>query len=371
MPCSTSSPDVLDEHSQRLAEALSTHLRDERGDLATTARIHLRHAAPLLPVRDRQAIADHAVAIARRCGSLEHWLANPRVKEVMVNDGRDVFIEDEDGLRRVGNITPTETDSIIQRILLPHGKRADRSSPMVDTRLLDGSRVCIVVPPVTHGPCISIRRFTHNDVTLDDFGDAHCTQVLLQLLEERRNIIVSGAASSGKTTLLNILARHLPHTQRIVVIEDVRELTFALPNVVRLEAQPSGAEGSGGVSLQSLVRTALRLRPDRLVVGEVRGAEVLDLIEALDTGHAGSMGTCHASSGADALERLALVVMRHNPQWHHALVATMVHRVLDAVVHLERDDTGRRFISHVICVPKTPATAPHTLFQRGAQLRAA
>lgn len=303
--------------------------------------------------------------LMRRCGSLERWLADPRVKEVMVNDGRDVFVEDDDGIRRVDDITPVETQAIIQRILLPHGRRADRASPIVDTRLADGSRVCIVVPPASRGPCISIRRFTLTDTSVADFGDARCAALLEQLVRERRNIVVSGAASTGKTTLLNALAKQISPDHRIVIIEDVAELHVSLPNVVRLEAQPPGAEGAGALSMQALVHTALRMRPDRLIVGEVRGAEVADLLEALDTGHAGSLGTCHGASAADTLDRLALLVLRHHPRWGPTVARAVVHRVIDAVVHLERDDTGARHVAHVIVVPNDPGHRARTLFRRG------
>ena len=291
-------------------------------------------------------------------------MVDPRVKEIMVNDGRDVFIEDDSGLRRVDDVTPTETEAIIQRILLPHGKRVDRTCPIVDTRLADGSRVCIVVPPASRGPCLSIRRFTLADAALADFGDASCVAVLERLVDERSNIVVSGAASSGKTTLLGALTRHIPRGDRLVVIEDVAELGIDLPNVVRLEAQPPGTEGNGALSMQTLLRTALRMRPDRLIVGEVRGAEVADLLEALDTGHAGSLGTCHAASGVDALDRLALLVLRHHPQWGSTVTRAVVHRVIDAVVHLERDPSGNRFVAHVVAVPNDPANRARALYRR-------
>jgi pilus assembly protein CpaF len=303
--------------------------------------------------------------VTRQCGSLERWLADPRIKEVMVNDGRDVFVEDDDGLRRVANLTPGETAAIIQRILLPHGKRADRTSPIVDTRLVDGSRVCIVVPPASRGPCVSIRRFTLANASLADFGDGQCTSALERLVDERRNIVVTGAASTGKTTLLNALTSRISADQRVVVIEDVAELSVRLHNVVRLEAQPPGTEGAGELSMQTLLRAALRMRPDRLVVGEVRGAEVADLLEALDTGHAGSLGTCHATSGTDALDRLALLVLRHHPQWGSTVARAVVHRVIDAVVHLERDDTGARHVAHIVSVPNDPGHRVRMLYRRG------
>lgn len=309
---------------------------------------------------------DPARPTLRHCGALERWLADPHIKEVMVNDGHDVFIEDEDGLRRVDAITPTEADAIIQRILLQHGKRVDRRAPIVDTRLADGSRVCIVVPPASRGPCLSIRRFTLTNASLTDFGDPACTAILEQLVVERRNIVVSGAASSGKTTLLGALARHIPVSDRLVVIEDVAELGIALPNVVRLEAQPPGAEGTGALSMQALLRAALRMRPDRLIIGEVRGAEVADLLEALDTGHAGSLGTCHAASGTDALDRLALLVLRHHPQWGSTVARAVVHRVIDAVIHLERDEAGSRLVSHVVAVPNDPTQRARMLYRHDA-----
>lgn len=282
----------------------------------------------------------------------------------MVNDGCEVFVEDHNGIRQVDNISSTETDAIIQRILLPHGKRADRTAPIVDTRLADGSRVCIVVPPASKGPCLTIRRFTLANAAINDFGDASCTSVLERLIDERRNVVISGAASTGKTTLLGALTRRIPATDRLVVIEDVAELAIAQPNVVRLEAQAPSAEGVGSLSMHVLLRAALRMRPDRLIIGEVRGAEVADLLEALDTGHAGSLGTCHAASGNDALDRLTLLVLRHHPHWGSTVARAVVHRVIDAVVHLERDESGNRVVAHVVAVPNDPSQRPKSLFRR-------
>lgn len=329
--------------STALSRTLAHHLRDERSDLLTSAKIHLRRSAPFLGDDEHERVVHQAVSRVNRAGALEEWLANPRVKEVMVNGDGSVFVEDEHGLQRVASLSPQETQLIIERILLPLSRRVDRQSPIVDARLDDGSRVCAVIPPASPlGPCLVIRRFVVADLSLECFTESATAIRLGAMVRDRVNIVVSGRASAGKTTFVNALSCHVPPDERVVTIEDTLELSPRLANLVRLEAQPPSLEGFGGVTLASLVRTALRLRPDRLIVGEVRGGEVLDMLEAMTTGHHGSLTTCHANSAAEALDRLAALVVRHHHGWSMHDARHLVRGAIGAVVHLERDKAGVR-----------------------------
>jgi len=285
-------------------------------------------------------------------GSLATHFASPHITEIMVNNETSVFIEDHTGMHYVGELHSGELHAIVERILLPLGKRLDRTSPIVDARLRDGSRLCAVIPPVSpHGMCASIRRFTQETLTLNHFADEPVANLLVQLVRNRCNIMVSGKAGSGKTSLLNVLCSYMQPSERIVTIEDVRELAIALPNAVQLETRPSTPEGLPGVSMTDLVRTALRLRPDRIIVGEIRGIEVVDMLSALNTGHAGSLSTCHAHTAQQALQRIESLMLQHCPQWKRETIRDHIGSAIDMVVHVSRDTSGRRYISEVIEIP--------------------
>ena len=285
-------------------------------------------------------------------GSLATHFASPHITEVMVNKETSVFIEDHTGMQYVGELHPGELHAIVERILLPLGKRLDRTSPIVDARLRDGSRLCAVIPPVSpHGMCASIRRFTQDVLTLNHFADEPVTNLIVQLVRNRCNIVVSGKAGSGKTSLLNVLCSYMLPSERIVTIEDVRELAIALPNAVQLETRPSTPEGLPGVNMTDLVRTALRLRPDRIIIGEIRGAEVVDMLSAMNTGHAGSLSTCHAHTAQQALQRIESLMLQHCPQWKRETIHDHIGSAIDIVVHVSRDSSGRRYISEIVEIP--------------------
>ena len=286
-------------------------------------------------------------------GPLEVLLADPLVEEVMVNGHETVYVE------RRGRIEPTEVRfaseqalrDVIERILAPVGRRVDELSPMADARLADGSRVNVVLPPLAvDGPSLSVRRFTAakpDPATLVELGTL--TVKLASLLEravrERRSILVCGGTGSGKTTLLNALSSWINPDERIVTIEDAAELRLRQPHVVRLESRPASVEGRGEVRIRELLRNALRMRPDRIVIGEVRGPEALDLLTALNTGHEGSLSTVHANSPADALRRLETLALMAGVGLPHAAIAEQVRRGIDLVVQIERDRDGRRVVS--------------------------
>ncbi|MCB0998967.1 MAG: CpaF family protein [Acidimicrobiales bacterium] len=277
-------------------------------------------------------------------GDLDRWVYADDVDEVLVNAGREVWIEraDRPGVEYVGRLDAGVVDVVIERVLAPLGRRLDRASPIVDARLPDGTRVCAVLPPVAaDGPCLAFRRFRRLPLDLDDFGEGHLVELLREVVAARCNTLVSGATSSGKTSLLNALAGCIPVHERIVTLEDTAELHLSSPHVLRLETRPA-SEGAAAIELSRLVRTALRLRPDRLVIGEIRGDESVDLLQALNTGHDGSLSTVHANGALDALHRLASLVVRSSPGWPLDDVTAQVMRSIDIVVHLERDERGRR-----------------------------
>ena len=287
-------------------------------------------------------------------GSLATHFASSHITEVMVNNETSIFTEDNMGMRYVGELHPGELQAIVERILLPLGKRLDRTSPIVDARLRDGSRLCAVIPPVSpHGMCASIRRFTQDVLTLNHFADEPVANLLAQLVRNRCNIVVSGKAGSGKTSLLNVLCSYMQPSERIVTIEDVRELAIELPNAVQLETRPSTPEGLPGVNMTDLVRTALRLRPDRIVIGEIRGVEVVDMLSALNTGHAGSLSTCHAHTAQQALQRIESLMLQHCPHWKRETIRDHIGSGIDIVVHVSRDSSGRRYISEIVEIPQT------------------
>ncbi len=290
-------------------------------------------------------------------GGLERWLGDPTVTEVMVNAGQEVWIESQGRVEHVGHMRTGTLLMAIEHILSPIGRRADRSRPMVDARLPDGSRVCVVLPPVAvDGPCLTIRRFTASPLPLEAFAGACVVGLLRELVGRHCNVVVSGGTSTGKTTLLNALAGEVaPHT-RLITLEDTAELRLAHPHVVRLETRDATPDGVGEVTLAHLLHTALRMRPDRLVIGEVRGAEAVHLLHALNTGHDGSLATVHANGPTEALERLGALVVQAVGNWPAAAVRRHVEGAIDAVVHLHRSPTGARVISEVVEVAPSPST---------------
>jgi len=237
----------------------------------------------------------------------------------------------------------------IEQILAPVGRRLDRSHPTVDARLADGSRLCAVIEPVAvDGPCLSIRRFAGSSIPLARFASPAVVRLLHELVASRCNVLVSGATSSGKTTLLNALTATVEHDCRLITLEDVAELRVPHPHVVRLETREATPDGVGEVTLAHLLRTALRLRPDRLVVGEIRGEEAIHLLHALNTGHDGSLATMHANSAADALARLCALVLHQAAGWTLHAVETHVALAIDVVVHLTRQVDGTRRVAQVV-----------------------
>jgi pilus assembly protein CpaF len=279
-------------------------------------------------------------------GPVQHLLEDPSVSDVLVNGPGPVWVERAGRLERTTTVVDrSQVLTAIERLVVPLGLRVDRSQPVLDARLADGTRVCVVLdPPAVGGPFLAVRRHGRATPPLEQVA-AGFAAALRDRLHRRRNIVVHGPTGSGKTTLLNALAAELRPDERIVTIEDVAELRLPGDHVVRLEARPGTAEGVGRVGIRQLVRTALRLRPDRLVVGEVRGAEALDMVWALSTGHDGSMSTLHASSAPDALRRLATMCLAADEALPLAAVREQVADAVHVLVGMSRTDGGGRRVT--------------------------
>ena len=321
----------------------------------TIAKLALRTTDPVAPVAAAAIPGDDMPVGLARTSVLTRWLADPLVREVMVNAGRDIWVERESGVEHVGTMHGTELTRIIERILLPIGRRVDQASPIVDARLPDGSRVCIVIPPVAvDGPCLSIRRFHVRDLPVGAFGNEGLAGVLRDVVHQRCNVLVTGSASSGKTTLLNALCAHVADGERIITVEDIAELRLQTRHVLRFEARPATYEGSLEVTLAALLRSALRMRPDRFVLGEVRGDEAIDMLTAMNTGHHGSLATCHANSPDDALRRIESMVLQAAPQWPLDAVREHLQAAVDVIIHVERSPNGRRRVREVTEVSMRP-----------------
>lgn len=282
--------------------------------------------------------------------ALESLLADPDVSEILLNGGGQAFVERSGRLEAVSvDLDETGVRRVVERIIAPLGLRFDRSSPLVDARLPDGSRLHAILPPVAvDGTCVAIRRFGARRRLLADFGLSLAGEELLRwAVAAGWNVLVSGGTGAGKTTLLNVLAGELPQADRIVTIEETAELALAQPHVVRLEARPPNAEGAGAVPVRALVRAALRLRPDRLIVGEVRGEEAFDLLQALNTGHCGGLSTIHANGPGDALARLESLVLLVGLGLPLDAIRAQIRSCVDAVVHVARRPAGGRRIEAI------------------------
>ena len=305
-----------------------------------------RAASPLLTGPALDALVDDVTSRTSGLGALDRFLVDPLVTEVMVNGPGPVWVEREGRLERTEVVLGTAAIELaIERVVGPLGLRADRSSPIVDARLPDGSRVNAVVPPLAiDGPCLTIRRFGALAIPLSALCRPDVAALLAGAVRGRMNVLVAGGTGAGKTTLLNALAAAIPPGERIVTVEDAAELRLPGDHVVRLESRPANAEGVGAVGIRALVRNALRMRPDRILVGEVRGPEALDMLQAMNTGHEGSLSTCHANSPADALRRLETMVLGGDVALPLAAVRDQVVASLDLVVQVARGAGGARRI---------------------------
>jgi len=342
-------------------------LAEEPAALAVASRwerrVRVREAVARFLAEERIAAGPGEIAVLVRdlsdqivgYGPLEVLFHDPSVTEVMVNGSQRVWIE------RGGRIEPTNVTfdddaavlHLIDRIVAPLGLRIDESAPWVDARLPDGSRVHAIVPPLAvYGPTVTIRRFSRDAMTTADLiasgalDPAHA-EFLIEAVRARRNLIVSGGAGAGKTTLLGALAAHIPPEERVITIEDAAELRLQRDHVVALETRPANLEGAGRVTVRDLVRNSLRMRPDRIVVGEVRGAEALDMLTAMNTGHAGSMSTAHANSAHDLFARLEAMAAMGDAALPVEAIRRQITSALEVVAHVARLPGGARRVTAV------------------------
>jgi pilus assembly protein CpaF len=337
----------------RLREAADG--RPRREGLGLALRDALREERAVVPAHELRLLEGWLDDRLFGLGDLAPLLRDERVSEVMVNGTRGVWIERDGRLERtlVRFSDPEEILVLIERLVAPLGRRIDLATPLVDARLADGSRVHAVIPPISLvGPVLTIRRFAARPFTPDDLvrmgtvsDDA--IRFLIDAVRRRRSILVSGGTSSGKTTTLNALAFAIPADERIVTIEDAAELRLPQANVVSLETRAPSVEGLGAIDVRMLLRNALRMRPDRIIVGEVRGGEALDMLQAMNTGHRGSLTTAHANGPYHALLRLETMALMGGVDLPLGAVREQIRRGIDLIVHQERDESGRRRIEWI------------------------
>ena len=303
------------------------------------------------PVR----LEDDVFNEAMRLGPLEDLLADDSVTEIMVNGPSKVYIE-RGGRLELSDCQFTDDSSVlavIERIIAPLGRRCDESQPYVDARLADGSRVNAIIAPLTlSGPTITIRKFSKKALTPDDFirfgtWTHNAAEFMKLCVLLRKNVIVAGGTGSGKTTLLNLLSGYIPHSERIVTVEDAAELRLQQPHVVRLEARPPNIEGKGAVPIRDLVKNCLRMRPDRIIVGECRGGEALDMLQAMNTGHDGSLTTVHANSPRDVISRLETMVLMSGMELPSRAIREQIASAVDIIIHESRMSDGSRKVTAI------------------------
>jgi pilus assembly protein CpaF len=325
-----------------------------RGTIREMYESILQEESIILGRRERDALFEQIVAEILGLGPLQPLLSEESVSEIMVNGPKKVFVERNGKLQRT-NIAFESNEHlmrIIERIVAPLGRRIDESSPTVDARLEDGSRVNAVIPPISlQGPILTIRKFFTDPLTVEDlirFGTVN--EELMEFLKAcvvaATNVVISGGTGTGKTTFLNILSNYIPKDERIITIENAAELQIRAEHVVTLESRPPNVEGRGEISIRDLVINSLRMRPDRIVVGECRGPEALDMLQAMNTGHEGSMTTLHANNTRDALSRLETMVLMAGMELPHRAIREQVASAIDLIVQLARfRDGSRRVVS--------------------------
>lgn len=344
---------------QRVIAELDPGLQQDAGrirrQIEEVFSVALEGEAVPLPRGERSRLLEAVIADITSFGPIDPLLRDDTITEVMVNGPDQVYIE-RDGRLYETDVQFDNDDHvkrIIDRIIAPLGRRCDESSPMVDARLPDGSRVNAIIPPLSlTGPTITIRKFSRDPLTVEnlvEFGtiSPEFVEFMSACVRGRLNLIISGGTGSGKTTLLNVLSTFIPGTERIVTIEDAAELQLRQRHVVRLEKRPPNIEGKGEVTIRDLVINSLRMRPDRIIVGEVRGAEALDMLQAMNTGHDGSMTTAHANSARDALARLETMVLMAGTELPLKAIREQIASALDLVIHQERMQDGSRKVVRV------------------------
>ena len=305
-------------------------------------------------------ITKRAIKQTLGLGPLEEWMKDPDINEIMVNGTESIYLERNGRMFREGPVFPSEHSilRIIEKITAPLGRRIDESSPYVDGRLPDGSRVNAVIPPVSlSGPILTIRKFSSKKLAFNDLVrigtlTEDASELLKGAVHSGKNILVSGGTGTGKTTFLNALASFIDSGERVITIEDAAELDLDRDHVIRLETRPPNVEGKGEVTARDLVRNSLRMRPDRIIIGECRGAEALDMLQAMNTGHEGSMTTCHANTPRDSLKRIETMALMSSLDLPHSVIREQVASAIHLIVQLVRTGSGKRLVSHILEVDR-------------------
>jgi pilus assembly protein CpaF len=328
---------------------------ERRRVVEQSAETLLRRELPNVGGITRDQIVARVVDEVVGLGPIDALLRDPSISEVMVNAPEEVFFERE-GMLYLSDVRfrdDTHIMRVIERIIAPIGRRVDEASPMCDARLPDGSRVNVIVPPISpKSPSITIRKFRADKLTMEDLINAgSVTSEMVQFLDAcvklKLNILISGGTGTGKTTFLNALSGYIPEVERIVTIEDPIEIKLQQPHVVSLEARPSNIDGKGEIAQRDLLRNSLRMRPDRIIIGEVRGPEAFDMLNAMNTGHEGSLSTIHANSPRDALARVENMVLMANLDLPDRAIREQMSSALDLIVQLQRGSDGVRRVTHV------------------------
>lgn len=326
-----------------------------RGQITAVVRDLMEEQTAILNESERKTLIDDILNEVLGLGPLESLLADPSVSDILVNNAKNVYIE-RHGVLEKTHVQFEDDDHllrIIEKIATGVGRRIDESVPMVDARLPDGSRVNAVIPPLSlDGPSLSIRKFSIDPYTVKDLLNFKTmtkamAKFLAAAVKSRVNILISGGTGSGKTTLLNVVSSSIPITERIVTIEDSAELQLQQPHVVRLETRPPNIEGTGAIKQRDLLRNCLRMRPDRIVIGEVRGGEAIDMLQAMNTGHDGSLSTIHANSPRDALTRLEHMVGMGEAHIPPLVIRQQIAAAINLVVHTERLADGHRVVTSI------------------------
>jgi pilus assembly protein CpaF len=354
--------DIESAEFQRYAETLVDTILDEFRD-------------QIPPITTRQEIKEQFIAEALRLGALEPLIADDSISEIMVIDRQTIYIEQRGRLLRAPVCFGSDgaLRSIIERIIMPLGRRVDESQPLVDARLKDGSRVNIIIPPLAlRGPAVTIRKFSKKPLSLERLMaqanpslDERMMRFIIRCVQARKNIIVSGGTGSGKTTLLNALSQFIDSSERIITIEDAAELQLVQPHVVRLETRPANFEGQGAFTIRDLVKNALRMRPDRIIVGECRGGEALDMLQAMNTGHDGSLTTLHANNPEEAMSRLETLCLMADVELPAKAIRAQIANAVHIIVQQSRFADGSRritAISELIGLDDNGEVVLHPLF---------
>ena len=347
--------DSITSEEQAIVAQGETAREQIKNIISSYAELELAETPVTLSRSERFQLVDDICDELLGLGPLEPLLKDEKITEIMINGPQNIFVEQRGKLMLTDTVFQDEAHlmSIIERILTPLGRRVDESSPLVDARLADGSRVNIIIPPLSLvGPAVTIRKFSKKALSVQDlvgFGTLsnEMAEFLDACVRARLNILVSGGTGSGKTTTLNVLSSFIPATERIVTIEDAAELRLQQLHVVTLEARPANLEGKGAITIRDLVKNALRMRPDRIIVGEVRAGEALDMLQAMNTGHDGSLTTAHANTPRDALSRLETMVLMAGMELPIRAIRTQISSAIDLILQQSRIRDGSRKITYV------------------------